>query len=119
MSSRILIIEDDRELCQELEEILRDDGYVVETAPDGSKGKERLAGGRFDKVILDYKMPNSSGIEVLKFIKEKNLKIQVFIISGKPFIEQMVKEENLSSLVTHFINKPFSIKTLLENIHAS
>ncbi|MDO8663179.1 MAG: response regulator [Candidatus Omnitrophota bacterium] len=110
------MIDDDLELCQELDEILKDEGYLVESVADGSLGKTALISNPYDLVIIDYRMPSFNGVEVLKFIKEKGLKIKVFLISGRPFVEKLLKEEGLSSLVTSVLNKPFCIKTLLDNI---
>lgn len=110
------MIDDDFELCQELDELLTDEGYAVESASDGSLGKACLMNNSFDLVIIDYRMPSSNGIEVLKFIQEKGLKIKVFLISGRPFVEKLLKEEGLSNLVSCVLNKPFCVKTLLSNI---
>ncbi len=110
------MIDDDVELCQELTEILKDEGYHVETAANGSLGMNCLELNSYDLVILDYRMPSSSGIEVLKFIKKKKIPSRIFLISGRPFIEKLVKEEGLADQVTCVINKPFNIKTLLDNI---
>lgn len=119
MLKKILIIEDDSELCQELSEILKDEGYFVESAPDVPEGKAMLIKNKFDAVILDYKMASSTGIEIIKFIKEKKLKPKIFVMSGKPFIEKLIKEEGLSGLVSRIIPKPFSINTLLKSIKSS
>lgn len=116
MLKRILIIEDDAELCQEISEILTDEGYLVETASDGDKGKAYLSKNVYHAAVLDYKMPSSTGIDVLKFIKENNLKLKVFVISGKPFIEKLIKDEQLSDIVTCVIGKPFSIQILLNQL---
>ncbi len=95
---------------------MTDEGYLVESVADGALGKTALINNHYDLVIIDYRMPSSNGIEVLKSIKEKDLKVHAFLISGKPFIEKLLKEEGLNSLVTCVINKPFCIKTLLNNI---
>lgn len=111
------MIDDDAELCQEMTEILTDEGYSVESARDGAQGKIRLAAKNYDLVILDYRMPTSDGVEVLKFIKEKNISNpKIFVVSGRPFIEKIIKDQGLSNIVTCIINKPFSINALLVNI---
>jgi len=114
-----LVIDDDAELCQEMAEILIDEGYSVDQASDGALGKEALNNNSYDLVILDYRMPASSGIEVLRFIKEKSLNPKVFVISGRPFIEKLIKDEDLSGVVSCVINKPFCIKNLLNDIKNS
>lgn len=116
MAKKILIIDDDIELCEELGEILKDEKYSVDKAVNGSEGKLKIAAGSHDIIILDYKMPGLSGIDVLKFIREKNLKTRIIFASGKPFIEKLLKEENVSDLVSTVIKKPFDINQLLKTI---
>jgi len=69
-------------------------------------------------ILLDYRMPGLNGIELLEFIKNKNLRTKVFLVSGKPFVEKLLSDEDLSSVVTCFMKKPFDPKVLLENINA-
>lgn len=110
------MIDDDVELCQELSEILKDEGYQVETAGDGRAGINFLTRGDYDLVILDYRMPSLSGMEVLKFVKKRGISSRIFLVSGRPFIEKLIKEEGLSDQVACVMNKPFDIKALLDNI---
>lgn len=116
MAKRILIIDDDAELCEELAEILRGEDYAVETASDGFQGQELVRRAGYDIVILDYKMPGLNGIDVLKFIRDNNIKTKVFLSSGRPFIVKVLKSENVLSLVTAIIIKPFDIKILLKKL---
>ncbi|MFA5096074.1 MAG: response regulator [Candidatus Omnitrophota bacterium] len=111
-----MLVDDDVELCQEMAEILLDAGYQVESAPNGSLAKARLGVKGYDLVILDYKMSVSDGMEVLRFVKEKGLHPRIFLVSGRPFIEKIIKENGLGGMVERIINKPFNIVDLLTEI---
>lgn len=115
---KILIIDDDIDLSEEIAETLRDEAHYVEIAPDGVEGYSRIQKNKYDLIILDYKIPGLNGLDILKLIRDNNIKTKIFLSSGRPFIEKLLMDENLSNLVTHFINKPFNAKTLLENINA-
>ena len=110
---RVLVIDDDAELCEEMAELLRDEGYQVVGECDPKKGQSLIETNTFDIVIVDYKMPGISGIEVLKKVKEKNAGTKVFVVTGRSFIDRLLKEENVSHLVSGIISKPFDHKTLL------
>jgi len=116
---RLLLIDDDAELCQEVAEALRDEGFVVENTSDTSEGEKLVARGVFDVVILDYKMPGLNGIELLRMIKSKRPKTKVIITTGRPFIEKLLEEEGASHLVSGIVMKPFSYDELLEKIAKS
>jgi len=118
MENKVLIIDDDVELSQELAEILKLEGYIVETALNCKDGKALLEKGDFSILILDYRLPKQSGLDVLRFIKEKKTRLKTFVVTGKPFIEKLLKEEGLNDIVTSVINKPFRVENLLSQIKA-
>ena len=118
MSKKILIVDDDAELAEETAEILRDHGYFVENVSNSSQGEKLIKENTYDIYLFDYKMSGLTGIELLKKVKGKNSKSIVFIITGKPFIEKILKEENADNLVAGIIKKPFDIEVLLRKIKA-
>lgn len=118
MAKKILIIDDDVELCEELREILKDEGYSAEILFEGPDAGKIIKKNVYDVIIIDYRISGVSGIELLRLIKDKNIKSKVFIVSGRPFIEKILVDENLSDIVSGFISKPFNIKTLLDKISA-
>jgi DNA-binding NtrC family response regulator len=114
MNKRVLIIDDDKELCEELSEILQADGFDVDYDTDPLEGKARLAVNFYNVLILDFKMPRISGIDLLKEIQGKVKDMKIFIVSGSLSIEKLLKEQNLSWLVSGVFVKPLNIKNLLE-----
>lgn len=116
MTKKILIIDDDTELCEELSQILQDQEYKVDLAYDGRSGEKKIDQNTYDIVILDYKLPGENGGEVLKRIKAKKPGLAVFIVSGRPQLEKYLEEEKLSHLVAGVMNKPFDVEVLLEKL---
>lgn len=66
---KILLIDDDRALCELLSEYLESEGFTVESAHDGESGAARATSGEWDAIILDVMMPGMSGFDVLKRIR--------------------------------------------------
>ena len=115
---KVLIIDDDAELCEEMSEILKDEGYSVQTALDGDYGEKLIKKNNYDVLLLDFKMPGLNGIDMLKTVKDKKPKPAVFIISGKPFIEKLLEEENLTGIVDGIMGKPFDLEMMLKRIRS-
>ncbi|MDD5585279.1 MAG: response regulator [Candidatus Omnitrophica bacterium] len=116
MGKKILIIDDDIELGEEVAETLRDEGYSATNVSEPDKGEKLIDKDAFDIIIVDYKLPGSNGIDFLRKIKQKNPKVNVFIASGRPFIEEIIEKEKVSHLLAGIIHKPFNSEVLLEKI---
>jgi len=123
MKKKILMIDDDEELCEETSEILIDQGYRVTTAFDGLTGKRLIEKYDYDILILDVKMPGLSGLDILQSIKEQNRELKVVILTGKPLSRELPeershkdREEEILKLADAIIGKPFHIEVLLDKI---
>ncbi len=121
----LLIIDDDEELCEELQEILEDEGFSVKIAFSGIKGKDLLASGDFSLVLLDLKLPEINGLELLKFVRQTRPEMKVVIISGYT----LRREENQGQTdfekglqggtleeADRIVNKPFHPETIIAAI---
>lgn len=115
-NKRILIIDDDIELCEELIDSLIEEGYSAESTQDPVKGISLMRDGGYDVILLDYRMPLLSGVDILKKLKADNVRKRIFIVSGRPSIEHVLKAENLSDMVSGIIPKPINFELLLEQI---
>ncbi|MCX6149966.1 MAG: sigma-54 dependent transcriptional regulator [Ignavibacteriales bacterium] len=113
----ILVIDDEKEICESIKMILEYEDYVVETTTDGVDGLEKIEAGSFDVVLLDIQMPSINGFEVLNKIKEKNLDVSVIIISAFSNLENAVKATKLGAF--DFLEKPIDREKMLLSIRNS
>ncbi|MCZ7400469.1 MAG: response regulator [Candidatus Methanoperedens sp.] len=103
----ILVIEDDRKMRDGLVEILKDEGYKVESAENGQSGLDKLKTKDFDVVLTDLMMPVMGGMEVLREIKRTKPKTSVIIITAFGTIENAVDAIKVGA--SDYITKPFKI----------
>ncbi|MBU4305897.1 MAG: response regulator [Candidatus Omnitrophica bacterium] len=109
----ILIIDDEELLCKTLTTIIRNKGFRVKSTALGREGLSLLGEG-FDVVILDIKLPDISGIEVLKTIKKIHPEISVIMITAYTTVEITVSVINEKAFA--FFSKPFEVDALLKAI---
>jgi len=114
-ANRILIIDDDVELCELLVEYLEPEGYVVETAQDGETGAERVLGEEFDLVVLDVMLPGMSGLDVLRRIRQASKVAVVMLTARGDEIDRIV---GLELGADDYMPKPFNPRELVARIRA-
>lgn len=126
--ARILIIEDDEEMCEELTKILEDENYFVNAAYDGEKGTRFIEENDYDIILLDLKMPRINGYKVLEYIKRRSVNTKVLVLTGSPISKKVLQEEGeellrknehedtVLKLANGVINKPFDIDRVLSKI---
>jgi DNA-binding response OmpR family regulator len=127
MKKKVLIIEDDEEMCVEMSEILKERGYSVKTVFDGLEGKRCMEKNIFDLILLDIKMPGLNGLEILKYAKDSANKAKIIVLTGSLMISQMLDEErNIREdknaaklkLADGIMSKPFDVEIVLAKIKA-
>lgn len=91
MSKKILIIDDDMDLCTLLGRFLSKNGYEVEMAYSGNKGIAKFSEGKFDLVICDYRLGDMEGINVLTALRKENPAAKVLMITGYSDIKTAVE----------------------------
>jgi DNA-binding NtrC family response regulator len=111
---RVLIVEDDREMCRFLSELLAEEGYEVATAVDGAQGLERFRQEPFDVTITDLRMPRMKGGELLRQIREIDPHAPVVVITAFGSIENAV--EMVKEGAFHYLTKPFRTEEILLNV---
>ena len=78
----ILIIDDEQEIRESLEQLLRLEGYQADSASTGEEGLKRIEGGVFDLVLLDINLPDRNGLDLLKSIKHDSPEVSVIMITA-------------------------------------
>ncbi|WP_395744200.1 response regulator transcription factor [Prosthecobacter sp.] len=112
---RILIIDDDTELCQLVADYLKPMGFEVEAVHDGDSGAQRATTEPWQAVILDVMMPGCDGFEVLRRIRAKS-KVPVMMLTGRG--EEVDRIVGLELGADDYLPKTFSSRELLARLRA-
>ncbi|MDK2979452.1 MAG: two-component system, NtrC family, nitrogen regulation response regulator NtrX [Bacteroidales bacterium] len=112
--AKILVIDDEKSIRDTLKEILEYEEHQVDLAADGDEGLTLFKENKYDIVLLDIKMPQKDGIEVLEEIFKINYEIPVIMISGHGNIDTAV--ESIKKGAYDFIEKPLDLNRLLVTI---
>ncbi len=110
----ILIIDDEKEICESINMILEYEDYDVDYTTDVELGLKKLEYNNYDALLLDIQMPKMTGFEVLNWLKEKNIEVSVIIISAYGNLENAIKATKLGAF--DFIEKPIDRDKLLISI---
>jgi two-component system copper resistance phosphate regulon response regulator CusR len=118
-SLRVLIVDDDPELCRVLEIGLAESGLTSGTALDGDGALKQLAespAGHYDLILLDLVMPGKDGWQLLEALREAGRDIPVIVVSAKDKAEDKVRCLRLGA--DDYVVKPFLIDEIVERIAA-
>ncbi len=110
----ILVIDDEKEICESINMILEYEDYDVDYTTDVELGLKKLEYNNYDALLLDIQMPKMTGFEVLNWLKEKNIELSVIIISAYGNLENAIKATKLGAF--DFIEKPIDRDKLLISI---
>jgi len=108
---RVLIIDDERPVLMTLEALLKRHGYQVETAPTAAQGLKVLKSKSPTLVLLDLRLPDADGLEMLERIKSELPKVQVIILTAHDSLHNAI--ESIKRGAYHFISKPYAPEELL------
>lgn len=111
----ILIVEDDRELCQSMKMLLESKGYRVDVANTGKEASERIQKRKYEIAIIDLFLPDISGIEILKKFDSTQLpRTRKIILTGHATLESAIQALNLGA--DAYLVKPVSPEEMLKTI---
>jgi two-component system alkaline phosphatase synthesis response regulator PhoP len=114
MKERILIVEDEQALRSTLSVRLRGEGYVVDTANDATDGFEKATGSPFDLIILDVMLPDRSGLDVCRDIRQAGLATPILFLSARHQTTDKVIGLRLGG--DDYVTKPFKAAELVARI---
>jgi DNA-binding response OmpR family regulator len=114
----VLVVDDDRNVVEWLKEALTNSGFVVKGAYNGSEALALVREDSPDLILLDLKMPDMDGYEVIRHLRrdQATRNIPVIVITGISFDDDYDHVKILGMGVEHMLTKPFSIETLVEEI---
>lgn len=116
LGGNILLIDDEASLRQTLTRILQRNGFEVTTAADGEEALRRLSGNAFDLVFLDIRLPGMSGLDVLKQIRQTDIKIPVILLTAHGTLQSALDAIRLGA--TDYILKPVNPELLVTRTQA-
>lgn len=113
---KILIVEDEKELAQDIVNYLSGQNYVCEVAENYNQATDKIAVYQYDCILLDIMLPDGNGLALLELLKEENKQDGVIIISAKNSIEDKVKGLQIGA--DDYLAKPFHHSELSARIHS-
>jgi len=112
--NKILVVDDEEALRTVLAAELEGEGYQVTTAADGQEAINILGPSIFDLILLDIKMPNVDGFEVLKFVKERHPATKIIMLTGFADLKNAIESKKLGA--EDFVSKPYDLVDLLTTV---
>ncbi len=111
---KLLVVDDENEICEFLKLFFEERGYDVETAFSGQEALDKIPKAKPHVVLLDVHMPGLDGIATLKVIKEKHPKIKVIMVTALETREKI--EEAMRYGANNYITKPLSLEYLEKDV---
>ena len=112
----LLVIEDERALCETIVRSLRRQAYSVDCCYDGEKALELLGVERYDLVLLDLNLPKKDGMTVLRTLRQTDRETKVLILSARSEVEDKV--QGLDAGANDYLAKPFGVMELVSCVKA-
>lgn len=109
---KVLVIDDAEGVRKSIQAGLPGSGYEVNTAGTYAEGLSLATSGSFDVILCDLKLPDKSGVEIIKALKESGITTPVVAISG--FIDGRIVRDALSAGAVAYLPKPFTKGELVE-----
>ena len=110
VKARILVVDDEALVLDSCRKVLNDAGYAVETASGGQEAIDKLSRGSYDLMLVDLKMPDIDGLEVLSRARSSNPAMVIAIITGYATVETAVAA--MKNGAYDYISKPISVNSL-------
>ncbi len=113
--ARILVVDDEKEVCAMLKDILTFEGHTVDTAPDGFKALETFSPGTYDMVFTDLGMPGMTGWELAREIKSRDDSVPIVLVTGWSVDSDAteIRENGVHSI----LNKPFKMNDVIQKVY--
>lgn len=112
----VLIVDDDRELCELVAELLNEEGFDVEVANQSERGLERALSGEHSLVVLDVMMPGMNGFALLRRLRAEGSTVPVLMLTARG--EDLDRIVGLEIGADDYLPKPFNPRELIARIHA-
>ncbi len=112
--AKILIVDDDESIRKAISTILEEKGYTVDTAENGREAIEKTHGGFYNLALIDIRLPDMEGTELLTRMKDTTPRMVKIIVTGFPSLQNAM--EAVNRCADAYVIKPVKIDDLLETI---
>jgi DNA-binding response OmpR family regulator len=117
VKKKVLIVDDEKEICWLLSQALSEEGYQVSVAHSGKEGLSRVRkNGEVDLLVLDLHLPDMNGLDLLEQVRALGLQTPTVVITA--FGDEESRERAAALGVRGFLDKPFEVSTLLATLLA-
>lgn len=114
--TRVLLVEDDPQLARMLADLFQDEGYAVDTAPDGQRGLHLGLTAAYDVMVLDRGLPAIEGLDLLGRLRRSGIATPVLVLSA--LANPADRVQGLDAGAEDYLGKPFDIEELLARLRA-
>src|SRR5262245_32546052 len=105
MAARILLVEDEANLRRTLTDLLKSDGYIVESSGDGLEAQEMAMSQPFDLIILDVMLPSRNGFDVCLHLRKNEIQTPILMLTARSELNNKVQGFKAGS--DDYLTKPF------------
>ena len=113
---KVLVVEDDRKVAGFIEQGLREEGYVVDVAPDGEEATMLAHVYDYDVILLDVVLPKKNGFQVATELRREGRNTPILMLTSRDSVEDVVR--GLDSGADDYLPKPFHFEELLARVRA-
>ncbi len=113
-SMRVLLVDDESTFRETTADLLRGDGFLVDTAPDGGVAVDMLRANAYDLMVSDILMPGNANLDLIRCIREVDRDLPIILITGYPSVATAVDALHLS--VKAYLTKPLDYGALLSEL---
>jgi len=112
--ARILVVDDDESIRNTMKAILKDDGYVVDLAATGNGAIQKTEETAYNVVLIDIRLPDMDGVELLKRMKDAVPRTRKIIVTGYPSMQNAITALNKNA--DAYLIKPVDLEKLLSTV---
>ena len=113
-NAKILIVDDDENIRNTMKAILEDEGYIVDLAATGNEAIEKTQEAAFNIALLDIRLPDMEGVELLKLMKDAIPRTRKIMVTGYPSLQNAITALNKNA--DAYLIKPVNIEKLLNTV---
>jgi DNA-binding response OmpR family regulator len=113
---KLLVVEDERRLAQILAEGLREAGYLVQVAIDGTEGLALALTGDFDGIVLDIMLPHRDGLQICRELRRRQVDAAILMLTARDAVEDKVR--GLDCGADDYLTKPFAFPEFLARVRS-